>query len=308
MLATLSKSVLSIITVTLVSTLAMAQLKPGPGGGGGGGNPPKYNPCAVPSDPNCRGGGGNPGHGGGGVKPGPTYPTNPGHGGGGGGLKPGPSNPTYPTYPSQPSYPTYPSYPSTNFGSLTRQAINGNLGRCIVRTHVSGWANQLYVNGSFVGNYEDGSNGYNENNRLENDLRTYVNNGRCGNVGGYNPGPSYPTNPYPDYGNNTVLRVQLQRSVYNQTLDLRALFNLYNQYTGYRVVSVSASTTPNSPAVTIANLIVNGYVMASERNPGYEIYLAPQERVRLDNSGTRVSLGIQGSTYIQELQIELSRN
>lgn len=306
MFTALNKSILTVIAATVVSSLAMAQLTPGPGHGSGGGNPPpKYNPCSVPTDPNCHGGGGgNPGHGGGGsgggIKPGPGHGSNPSY-------PTYPSQPTYPSNPSYPSYPSNPSYPSTNFGPLTRQAINGNLGRCVVRTHVSGWANQLYVNGSFAGNYEDGSNGYNDNNRLENDLRINVNNGRCGNVGGYNPGPSYPTNPYPDYGNNTVLRIQLQRSVYNQNLDLRALFNLNNNYTGYRVVSVSASTTPNSPAVTIANLIVNGYVMASERNPGYEIYLAPQERVRLDNVGTRVSLGIQGSTYIQELQIELSR-
>jgi hypothetical protein len=298
MFTALSKSVLSVITVTLVSSLAMAQLTPGPGHGGGGGNPPpKYNPCSVPTDPNCHGGGG---HGGG----------HPGHGGG---LTPGPghgSNPSYPTYPSQPTYPTYPS-PSTSYGNLTRQAINGNLGRCTVRTNVQGRYNQFYIGSNFKGNYENGSYGYNQNNQLENAIRSHYQNGRCDY--GTNP---YPTNPYPndpsypsypDYENNTVLRVQLQRSVYNQALDLRALFGLYNQYTGYRVVSVSASTTPNSPSVTITNLLVNGYVMASERNPGYEIYLAPQERVRLDNSGTRVQLGIQGSTYIQEIQIELSR-
>jgi hypothetical protein len=296
MFTALSKSVLSVITVTLVSSLAMAQLTPGPGHGGGGGNPPpKYNPCSVPTDPNCHGGGGggHPGHGGGGLTPGPGHGSNP-------------SYPTYPTYPSQPTYPTYPS-PSTSYGSLTRKAINGNLGRCTVRTNVQGRYNQFYIGSNFKGNYENGSYGYNQNNQLENAIRSHYQNGNC-DYGSY---PSYPNDPsypsYPDY-NNTVLRVQLQRSVYNQSLDLRRLFNLDSNYTGYRVVSVSASTTPNSPAVTIASLVVNGFVMASERNPGYEVYLAPQERVRLDNVGTRVTLDIFGSTYIQELQIELSRN
>lgn len=289
MFTALSKSVLSVIAVTLVSSLAMAQLTPGPGHGGGGNPPPKYNPCDVPTDPNCHGGG----HGGG------------GHGGGGG-ITPGPSHPSYPSYPS------YPSTPSYNYGPYTQRAINGNLGRCTVRTNVQGRYNQIYIGGNFLGNFENGSYGYNQNNQLESSLRSYYQNGRCDyatNPYPTNPYPTnpYPTDPYPDYENNTVLRVQIQRSVYNQTLDLRALFGLYNQYQGYRVVSVSASTTPNSPAVTIANLLVNGYVMASERNPGYEIYLAPDERVRLDNSGTRVQLGIQGSTYIQEIQIELSR-
>ena len=160
-----------------------------------------------------------------------------------------------------------------------------------------------------MGNFENGSYSYNENNRLENALRGYYQNGRCDYGTPSNPSyPSYPSQPSNPSYNNVVKRVQLQRSVSNQTIDLRRLFNLDNNYSGYRVVSVSASTTPNSPAVTIANLLVNGYVMASERNPGYEIYLAPMERVRLDSSGTRVSLGIQGSTYIQEIQIELSRN
>ncbi len=277
----LNKTVLSIISVaSLVSSLAMAQLTPGPGGGN---PPPKYNPCAAPTDPNCNGGGG---------------------------LKPGPSNPSYPTYPSQPNYPSY------NYGPYTVKAINGNLGRCTVRTNVSGWANQIYLGGTFSGNYDNGAHGYNQNTQLENALRTYAQNGNCGYIGGYDPAPSYPdypsypypSDPYPDYDSNTVVkRVVLNRAVYNQSIDLRRLFNLDSNYSGYRVISVSASTTPNSPATTIANLVVNGYIMASERNPGYEIYLLPTERVRLDDAGTRVSLGITGSTYIQELQIELSR-
>ncbi|MBC7457923.1 MAG: hypothetical protein H7235_06570 [Bdellovibrionaceae bacterium] len=288
----LNKTILSVISITsLVSSLAMAQLTPGPSHGGGGSKPPSYDPCSVPTDPNCGGSGG------GGIKPGPSYPSNP-------------SYPSYPSYPSEPSYPNHPSYPynpSTNFGSLTRDAIDGNLGRCVVRTHVSGWANQLYINGTFSGNYEDGSKGYNDNSNLENDLRNYVNNGRCGYVGGYNPSPNYPTDPYPN-NNHTVLRAQIQRSVYNQSVDLRALFNLRQNYVGYRIVSVSATTTPNSPAVTIANLVINGLVVASERNPGYDIYLDPEELVRMYSATTSVNLAIQGSTYIQEIQIELSRN
>ena len=199
--ARLNKTILSVISVTsLVSSLAMAQLTPGPSHGGGGSKPPTYNPCDVPTDPNCHGGGGH---------------------GGGGGLTPGPSHPSYPTYPSQPSYPSYPSYPT-----------------------------------------------------------------------------------YPEYNETFITkRVSLQRSVYNQTIDLNRLFNSDGRYNNYRVVSVSASTTPNSADTTKAKLVINGSVHDRERNPGYDIFLKADRNTYFYSD---VELEIEGSTYIQELRIELA--
>ncbi len=69
---------------SLMSSVASAQLTPGnPGNGGGNGRPPTYNPCDVPTDPNCRPGHNNPGYPG--NNPGypgnnPGYPSNPGYG------------------------------------------------------------------------------------------------------------------------------------------------------------------------------------------------------------------------------------
>lgn len=253
--ARLNKTFLSVISATsLVSSLALAQFRPGPP------------------------------HGGGGFRPGSSRPSN----------------------------------PPSGYGSFTRKAISGNLLRCTVKTNVSGRYNQLYIGLSFMGNFENGSYAYNQDHELENALRNYYQNGRCnyGAATSYPSEPSYPSYPsnptYPSYPSepshdNIVKRVSIQSSVANQTMDLRRWLSLDSRYDGYRVVSVSASTTPNSPGTTIAKLMVNGYVMASERNPGYEIYLSPAERVRLDSAGTNVSLQIEGSTYIQEIQIELSR-
>jgi hypothetical protein len=206
--ARLNKTILSVISVTsLVSSLAMAQLTPGPSHGGGGSKPPTYNPCDVPTDPNCHGGG----HGGGGLTPGPSHP----------------SYPSEPSYPSYPSYPTYPSYP------------------------------------------------------IE---------------------PSYPT--YPEYNETFVTkRVSLNRSVYNQTISLNRLFNSDGRYNSYRVVSVSASTTPNSADTTKAKLVVNGYVEDKERNPGYDVFLKADRNTYFNSD---IALEIEGSTYIQELRIELA--
>ena len=104
-----------------------------------------------------------------------------------------------------------------------------------------------------------------------------------------------------------VLRVFLNRNITNQAIDLRQLFNLQKNYAGYRVVAVAASALPNNPYGVTASLLVNGYAMASQYNPGRAIYLAPASVVRLNRVGTKFHLAIQGSTYIQEIRIQLSR-
>lgn len=247
------KLVISIVSVTsMTASIASAQLVPGPGhGNGGGGRPPQYDPCSVPSDPNCHGGGG---HGGGGY-PGRPDPR-PGDGGNHGGGYPGNPYPGYP--PPERPRPPRPQPPP--------------------QRPDPGYPGDPYP-------------------------------GYPGNGGGY-PGNPYPGNPYPTpppQQQNVIRRVGLYRSVMNQTIDLRQLAGLDSRYAGYRIVSVGASTTPNSPYRTVAQLIVNGYNYAEEVNPGYEIFLAPYQVVRLDRFGTNVGLRILGSTYINEIQIELSR-
>jgi hypothetical protein len=199
----LAKTILSVVSITSVaSSIAMAQLVPGPGhGGGSGGRPPQYDPCDVPSDPNCR----------------PQRPPN---------RPPQPGRP-----PAQPGYPS-------------------------------------------------------------------------------DPYPGYPSNPYPGQGqqSNIIRTVGYYRAVNNQSIDLRRLAGLDYRYNGYRIVSVSASTTPNSPYRTVAQLLFNGYKYDEQVNPGHEIYLRPYNTVRLNSSGSNnLILRILGSTYIDQIRIELSR-
>ncbi len=178
--------------VSFATTLAVAQLTPGPShGGGNSGRPPQYNPCDVPSDPNCPG---RPGQGGG-HYPSDPYPGRPGQPGGPGYPNPNPGNPSYPSYPTYPSdpYPSnpYPSNPNSRFGYYTNLAINNQLGYCTVVLNVSydPTYNQAYINGEFRGNYV---NGY-ENNKLENFFSSAVSRGNCGYING---NPSYPPNQY----------------------------------------------------------------------------------------------------------------
>jgi hypothetical protein len=58
---------------------------------------------------------------------------------------------------------------------LIEDFANGYSANCHVRLGVSGWANQVYINGHFSGNY----NQHHERERLRQDLATYVANGTC---------------------------------------------------------------------------------------------------------------------------------
>lgn len=91
--------------------------------------------------------------------------------------------------------------------------------------------------------------------------------------------------------------------MYDQTINLNRLFNSDGRYDSYRVVSISASTTPNSADTTKAKLVVNGDVQDKERNPGYDINLNANRHVYFNSN---IDLKIEGSTYIQELRIQLA--
>lgn len=101
--------------------------------------------------------------------------------------------------------------------------------------------------------------------------------------------------------------VFIGRSVYNETLALRQLAGLGQQYQGWSVTNVRARTTPNSPARTTVQLLADQRVVAQQINPGYQINLYPQYEVILGITTQRLQLFIAGSTYIDTLEIEVMR-
>lgn len=109
----------------------------------------------------------------------------------------------------------------------------------------------------------------------------------------------------PDHGYSEVKRIYVGRVVRNERLLLRQLAGIGSEYAQYRVVAVRANTRPNSSSKTIARLIVGGRVVASEVNPGYQIDLVPSERIRLGSANRELTLTIDGSTIIEDIQIEL---
>lgn len=134
-----------------------------------------------------------------------------------------------------------------------------------------------------------------------------------------NPGNPYdPANPeHPgdndggyDNGDqdHDVKRVYIGRSVRNERLRLRELAGLDSAYQGYVVVSVRGTTRPNSSERTVVQLIADGRVIASQTNPGYQIYLRPQIRAELGTIIRSLQLAVSGSTYIEDLEIEVIRS
>ncbi len=128
--------------------------------------------------------------------------------------------------------------------------------------------------------------------------------------------PQYPGNPYdpnpghddqPDYGQGEVKRVYIGRSVRNERLPLRELAGLGSAYRGYEVVSVRARTRPNSNATTTVQLVADGRVIATQRNPGYQIDLRPQIRAELGTVVRSLQLTVSGSTYIEDIEIQVVR-
>lgn len=124
----------------------------------------------------------------------------------------------------------------------------------------------------------------------------------------YNP-PSRPPNR-PDNGYNQQREtkyVYIGRSVYNESLPLRQLAGLGQQYQGWSVTNVRARTTPNSSTRTTVQLLADQRVVAQQVNPGYQINLYPQYEVILGSTAQRLQLFISGSTYIDTLEIDVVR-
>lgn len=86
------------------------------------------------------------------------------------------------------------------------------------------------------------------------------------------------------------------------------MVGLNEYYRGWEIVSVRASTRPNSSATTIARLVVDGRIIASETNPGYDIALYPSQRIIVGGYGQAITLDIVGSTYMENLEVEIRRS
>lgn len=123
--------------------------------------------------------------------------------------------------------------------------------------------------------------------------------------------PSYPTYPQPpsdQYQPQVYTQtVVINRAVANERISLSSLASLNYQFSGWKIVAVTADTTPNSPATTMVRLAVNESELARQINPGYQIQLYPSSLIYL-NSSSNVELWINGSTYIHTVQIQLQRN
>lgn len=138
----------------------------------------------------------------------------------------------------------------------------------------------------------------------------------------YEPNPYQPGRPsrprpgrpghggpgYPNQGYNEIKSVYIGRAVYNESLPLRELAGLDRSYAGSEVVSIRANTQPNSPSRTVVQLIADGRVVAQQINPGYQINIIPNQRLILGQNVRSLQLVINGSTVIQQIDIEINRN
>lgn len=124
------------------------------------------------------------------------------------------------------------------------------------------------------------------------------------------PSPGYPNDPYPgqpSYGYE-VKRIYIGRDIFNETLPLRQLAGIGREFNGWEVVSVRARTRPTNSGRTVAQLVSDNRVMATQINPGYQIDLRPQFRLVLGQTAGTLQLGISGSTFIDTIEIELRRD
>lgn len=129
------------------------------------------------------------------------------------------------------------------------------------------------------------------------------------NCGDSQPGyPGQPVQPdFPDYQDDqsNVKTIYLGRSVRDEVLNLRQLAGLGQAYRGWEVVSVRARTRPDSPYRTTVQLLADRRNVATQVNPGNRINLVPNQRLVLGSSVRELEMYITGSTFVDEIQIEL---
>jgi len=97
------------------------------------------------------------------------------------------------------------------------------------------------------------------------------------------------------------------REVTNEVISLRQLADIGREFSGWDVLSVRAKVSTTSPDRTIAQLIADGNVVAEDANLGSSIDLVLSFPLVLGVNCEDISLLIEGTTYIEMIQVELRR-
>ena len=122
------------------------------------------------------------------------------------------------------------------------------------------------------------------------------------------PRPPLPPQPPINPGAHREYKtIYVGREVTNEVIALGLLGEIGREFTGWDVLSVRAKSRSTSPDKTTAQLIVDGNVVAEEVNPGQSIDLIPRAPVVLGLNSEDLSLLIEGTTFIDTVQVELRR-
>ena len=89
----------------------------------------------------------------------------------------------------------------------------------------------------------------------------------------------------------------------NESFDLRALAGL--NYGSVQVVAVRANTRPTNSGRSMAQLLLDGRVIATQLDPSYQIVLIPQSAVVLDQTGRYLQLSLSGSVFVDSIDVEI---
>lgn len=89
----------------------------------------------------------------------------------------------------------------------------------------------------------------------------------------------------------------------NEQIDLRAYAGLGYNYQGAEIVSVRASVRPSFR--TVAQLVIDGRIVATQFEPGYDITLFPNSRIILDQTARSVMLTLSGNLWVDSIDIEV---
>lgn len=102
-----------------------------------------------------------------------------------------------------------------------------------------------------------------------------------------------------------VVRVDLHRRVFDETIPLRRLLGLDRDYRGYDVRSVNVRLRPDRGRASL-DLLADGRVVdRSRRRDGGNIELRTGHENTLGRDLSRLQLAVRGRTYIESISVEL---
>ncbi len=125
--------------------------------------------------------------------------------------------------------------------------------------------------------------------------------------GAVDPSPYDPSpyDPVPDYGQRETRSIFVQRNVTNERINIRALAGLDRNYQGYEILAIRGNVRSMYPGRAIVQLMADGRIIATQLNPNGQIYLTPQIRAILGSNVRVLELLVNGSIYIEELEVDL---